>query len=103
MQPETILRRPILLTEKSSVLREKGQYAFEVVRTANKIQIRDAVQKMFKVTVVGVHTMLMRGKERRMGRGHAKMQNWKKAIVTLKSGDAIDFFDESTGSTTTES
>ena len=101
MQPETILRRPILLTEKSSVLREKGQYAFEVVRTANKIQIRDAVQ--FKVTVVGVHTMLMRGKERRMGRGHAKMQNWKKAIVTLKSGDAIDFFDESTSSTSTES
>ena len=65
---------------------------FEVARDANKVQIRDAVQRLFKVNVTGVNTMLMRCKERRMGRGRGKMQNWKKAIVTLKEGDSIDFF-----------
>jgi large subunit ribosomal protein L23 len=66
-----------------------------VNRDANKVQIRDAVQKLFNVKVTSVNTLLMRGKDRRMGRGYAKMQNWKKAIVTLKEGDSIDFFAES--------
>lgn len=93
MTPEQIIRRPIVLTEKATLLREKhNQVIFEVARDANKIQIRDAVQRLFKVNVTSVNTMLMRGKERRMGRGHGKMQNWKKAIVTLKAGDSIEFF-----------
>ena len=93
MTPEQIIRRPIILTEKATTLREKhNQVVFEVARDANKVQIRDAVQRLFKVNVTGVNTMLMRGKERRMGRGRGKMQNWKKAIVTLKEGDSIDFF-----------
>jgi large subunit ribosomal protein L23 len=50
------------------------------------------VQKLFHVHVTGVNTMVMRGKDRRMGRGHARTQNWKKAIVTLKEGESIDFF-----------
>ncbi len=95
MTPESIIRRPIVLTEKSNTLREKNVVVFEVLRTANKIQIRDAVQKLFKVSVTGVNTMIMRGKARRMGRGHAKTQNWKKAIVTLKEGDKIQFFQQS--------
>jgi len=91
--PEQVIRRPIILTEKATLLREKhNQVVFEVAREANKVQIRDAVQRLFKVNVTGVNTMLMRGKERRMGRGRGKMQNWKKAIVTLKEGDSIDFF-----------
>jgi large subunit ribosomal protein L23 len=95
MTPEQIIRRPIILTEKATLLREKhNQVIFEVARDANKVQIRDAVQRLFKVNVTGVNTMLMRGKERRMGRGRGKMQNWKKAIVTLKEGDSIDFFSE---------
>ena len=95
MTPEQIIRRPIILTEKANVLREQGnQVIFEVVRTANKVQIKDAVQKLFKVTVMSVNTMVMRGKDRRMGRGYAKTQNWKKAIVTLKTGDSIDFFSD---------
>jgi large subunit ribosomal protein L23 len=95
MTPEQIIRRPIILTEKATLLREKhNQVIFEVARDANKVQIRDAVQRLFKVNVTGVNTMLMRGKERRMGRGHGKMQNWKKAIVTLKEGDSIDFFSD---------
>jgi len=90
---ENILRRPIILTEKSNRLRERNQVIFEVAPTANKIQIRDAVQKLFKVTVVGVNTMRYRGKQRRMGRGYAKLSNWKKAVITLKEGDQIQFFE----------
>jgi len=92
MSPEHIIRRPIVLTEKSNRLREQNQVVFEVSRDANKIQIRDAVEKLFNVKVANVNTLVMRGKDRRMGRGYAKMQNWKKAIVTLKEGDSIDFF-----------
>ncbi len=93
MTPQQVIRRPIALTEKANFLREKhNQVVFEVARTANKLQIRDAVQKLFNVQVKDVNTMVMRGKDRRMGRGYARTQNWKKAIVTLKEGSAIDFF-----------
>jgi len=92
MSPEHIIRRPIVLTEKANRLRDQNQVVFEVSRDANKIQIRDAVEKLFNVKVVNVNTLVMRGKDRRMGRAYGKMQNWKKAIVTLKAGDSIDFF-----------
>jgi len=93
LTPERIIRRPIILTEKSNQLREMNQVIFEVAPSANKIQIKDAIQKLFKVTVVDVNTMRYRGKERRMGRGFARLQNWKKAVITLKDGDQIQFFD----------
>ena len=51
------------------------------------------MQKLFNVKVTNVNTLVMRGKDRRMGRGYAKTQNWKKAIVTLKKGDTIEFFE----------
>ena len=92
---ETIIRRPIFLTEKSNTLRGQNQVVFEVQRGANKIQIKSAVQKLFGVKVESVNTMVYRGKDRRMGRGYAKMQNWKKAVVTLAEGENIDFFAES--------
>ena len=102
MTPEQIIRRPIVLTEKANLLREKNnQVIFEVARTANKVQIRDAVQKLFNVSVTAVNTMITRGKDRRMGRGYAKTQNWKKAVVTLKEGDSIDFFSDAGEGTTT--
>ena len=95
MQPEHIIRRPIALTEKSTRLREQNnKVIFEVHPDANKIQIKNAVQTLFKVGVVDVNTLVMRGKDRRMGRGYAKLHNWKKAIVTLAAGDKIQFFDE---------
>ena len=96
MTPEQVIRRPIVLTEKSNRLREQNTVVFEVARDANKIQIREAVEKLFNVKVVDVNTLVMRGKDRRMGRGYAKMQNWKKAMVTLKEGSSIDFFAETT-------
>jgi large subunit ribosomal protein L23 len=98
MTPESIIRRPIFLTEKSNTLRQKNQVVFEVLRGANKVQIRDAVQQMFNVKVQDVNTMVYRGKDRRMGRGYAKLQNWKKAVVTLAEGENIDFFAESSES-----
>src|SRR3954468_10431037 len=93
MNPEQIIKRPIILTEKArSLTEEQNTVLFEVARTANKIQIRNAVQSLFKVTVTQVNTLIVRGRMRRMGRGTAKTQNWKKAIVTLKEGDKIQFF-----------
>ncbi len=91
MQIERIIKRPLVLTEKGNALREGGnKYLFEVARDANKHEIKEAVETLFKVSVVDVNTMIVRGRLRRMGRGHAKTQNWKKAIVTLKEGDAIE-------------
>ena len=94
MRPDHIIRRPIVLTEKANRLRDRNQVVFEVKRDANKVQIKEAVQAMYKVTVEAVNTSIVRGRERRMGRGYSKTQNWKKAVVTLKEGDTIDFFAE---------
>jgi large subunit ribosomal protein L23 len=94
MQPEQVIKRPLILTEKGNTLREQeNKYLFEVDRNANKIEIREAVETLFKVDVTDVATMIVRGKTRRMGRGWGKMRNWKKAIVTLKEGESIDFFE----------
>jgi large subunit ribosomal protein L23 len=90
-----ILRRPLILTEKGNAMREhQNQYSFEVARDASKDEIRAAVEKAFPdVHVLAVRTLNVRGKDRRMGRGYAKLQNWKKAIVTLKEGEKIEFFE----------
>ncbi len=91
---EDVIKRPLVLTEKGNLLREQGnQYLFEVSPKANKVQIKEAVETLFKVNVTDVNTLIVRGKMRRMGRGHAKTKNWKKAIVTLAEGDSIDFFE----------
>lgn len=94
MQLELIIKRPLILTEKGSLLREKqNKYLFEVHPGANKIEIKNAVETLFQVAVIDVNTLIMRGKMKRMGRGRAKTRNWKKAIVTLKDGESIDFFE----------
>jgi large subunit ribosomal protein L23 len=87
-----VLRRP-LVTEKSTILQGMNKYAFEVADDANKLQIEQAVEKAFKVTVTGVNVITMRGKKVRMGRRETVSQPWKKAIVTLKPGDKIEFFE----------
>jgi large subunit ribosomal protein L23 len=83
-----VLRRP-LLTEKNTELQAQGKYAFEVAREANKHQVKQAVEKVFKVEVVAVNVMTVPGKTRRIGRRQVLTQSWKKAIVTLKPGDSI--------------
>lgn len=95
MNAEQIIKRPLILTEKGQNLREtENKYLFEVDLRANKRQIRDAVETLFDVTVEDVNTLIVRGRMRRMGRGHAKTRNWKKAIVELSEGETIDFFEE---------
>ncbi|MGF1467403.1 MAG: 50S ribosomal protein L23 [Sandaracinaceae bacterium] len=95
MEPERIIKRPLMLTEKGNLLREEeNKYLFEVERTANKVEIRKAVETLFNVTVIRVNTMIVRGRMRRMGRGRAKTQNWKKAIVEVAEGETIDAFEE---------
>lgn len=92
---ENIVRRPIALTEKASRLKVEGnQVVFEVAITANKLEIKDAIEKLFDVKVERVNTLVQRGKVKRMGRGVAKRRNWKKAIVTLREGSDIQFFSE---------
>jgi large subunit ribosomal protein L23 len=91
MAPEHVIKRPLLLTEKGNNLREEeNKYLFEVARGANKHEIKDAVETLFNVKVVDVQTMVVRGRMRRMGRGHAKTQNWKKAIVRVAEGESIE-------------
>ena len=91
MQIEHVIKRPLILTEKGNALREtENKYLFEVARDANKHEIKDAVETLFNVKVVDVQTMVVRGRLRRMGRGHAKTQNWKKAIVQVKAGETIE-------------
>ncbi len=87
-----VLRRP-LITEKNAMLQAQGKYAFEIAREANKQQIKQAVEKAFKVKVLAVNVMTVPGKTRRVGRRQVLTQSWKKAIVTLKPGDKIEFFE----------
>ncbi len=103
---QTIIKRP-LLTEKSARLRETGggaashaegeayaqQVVFEVSRDANKIEVKRAVETLFKVSVTDVRTLIVRGKEKRIGRYSGRRPSWKKAFVTLKAGDNIEFFE----------
>ena len=87
-----VIKRPII-SEKSTALAEVGnRYAFEVAPQANKQEIRDAVQRLFNVKVNAVHTMVMHGKMKRVGKFETKRANWKKAIVSLADGQKIDFF-----------
>ena len=88
-----IIKRP-LITEKSTRQKEEGnQIAFVVDPKASKIEIRQAVEKLFKVKVRAVHTMNLVGKRKRMGRFIGWKSDWKKAIVTLREGDRIEFFE----------
>jgi len=92
-EPSDILIVPIM-TEKLSILREKGnKYSFKVNLNANKIEIKNAVETMFGVSVIRVNILNKMGKSRRMGWNFGKTSRWKKAIVTLKEGDKIDIFE----------
>jgi large subunit ribosomal protein L23 len=90
----SIILRP-LVTEKGSRLREIGnKYLFSVAPDANTIEIKRAVEEIFKVKVRDVRTMNVHGKVKRMGRFEGKRPDWKKAVVTLEEGQAIDLFEQ---------
>jgi large subunit ribosomal protein L23 len=93
MNEYDIVIRP-LITEKSSLLRDNGnQYIFEVRRDANKIEIKKAIEKLFKVKVVSVRVAIMEGKEKKLGRFSGKRPDWKKAVVKLSPKDKITIFE----------
>lgn len=94
LTPEHIIKRPIALTEKAARLKEENKVIFEVAVGANKIQIKNAVEELFDVKVTDVNTLVQRGKVKRLGRRLTKRPNWKKAVVTLREGDDIQFFEE---------
>jgi large subunit ribosomal protein L23 len=83
-----VIIRP-LLTEKSTRAQQQNKYMFEVAPDANKIEIRRAVEELGKCEVSQVNTLNVRGKERRTRRGTGRTADWKKAIVTIKEGQAL--------------
>jgi large subunit ribosomal protein L23 len=88
-----VIRRP-LITEKTTMLNGLNTYGFEVAREANKIEIKRAVEELFKVDVVKVNTLNVRGKVRRRGRMVGRTPSWKKAYVTVAEGQKIDIFEQ---------
>jgi large subunit ribosomal protein L23 len=88
-----VLKRPVL-TEKSNLQADTfNRYTFEVDGRSNKVQIADAVARIFSVNVVDVNVMTVRGKRRRIGRRAGNSPDWKKAVVTLAPGESIAFFE----------
>ena len=88
-----VLRRPVI-SEKSTLVKEmENAVVFEVLKDATKVQIKQAVEQAFNVKVVAVRTVVVRGKNARVGRFAGRKRNWKKAYVTLAEGDTIEFFE----------
>ena len=92
METYEVLRRPIV-TEKTTMQIEEGFYTFEVDRRANKLQVKEAVEKTFDVEVVSVNIINVPGKPRRWGRHMSRTPSWKKAIVKLAEGQRIELFE----------
>jgi large subunit ribosomal protein L23 len=91
---QSIIRFPSI-TEKNTALRgSQNKYVFSVLPTATKIDIRQAVEKLFNVQVVSVNTQVVKGKLKRMGKTVGYRQNWKKAIVRIEKGQTIAKFGE---------
>lgn len=87
-----VIRRPII-TEKSTLQREaSNQYVFEVSLRSNKLEIAEAISRLFKVDVASVNTMVMPGRSKRFGRFIGRQNKWKRAVVTLKENQVIDFY-----------
>jgi large subunit ribosomal protein L23 len=88
-----IIRRP-LITEKGTHMKEReNKVLFEVTRWANKVEIRKAIESIFHVHVISVNTLSLRGKEKKVGRFSGRTPDWKKAVVTLRQGETIDFIE----------
>ena len=92
MEARDIIIKPVV-TEKSIGMMENNKYVFKVALKANKIEIKKAVEEIFKVKVVDVNTVRVKGKEKRMGRSVGRTSDYKKAIVQLAEGDSIEIFE----------
>jgi large subunit ribosomal protein L23 len=87
-----VVRRPVV-TEKGTIMQEQGKYAFEVAPESTKEMVKQAVEKAFKVNVIKVNIVAMKGKTKRMGRREIVTPSWKKAVVTLQAGQKIQLFE----------
>jgi large subunit ribosomal protein L23 len=93
MEAYQVIKRA-LITEKSTIAKdESNKYTLEVDPRANKIEISDAVEKLFKVKVLNVHVMNVEGKKKRVGRIVGRKRSWKKAVVTLLPGNRIEVYE----------
>jgi len=88
-----LIKSPLITEKGTMVIEKSNQVIFRVRPEATKGAIRDAVEELFKVTVLKVRTINLTGKSRRVGRTSGKRPDWKKAYVTLKEGDRIEFFE----------
>ena len=86
----TIVAKPVITEKGTTATAERNAYHFRVPRDSNKVEIRQAVERVFGVKVTNVNTAHVRGKTRRRGWVAGKRPDWKKAMVTLKEGDTID-------------
>ena len=92
MDIHRVLLKPTI-TEKSTILQETGKYTFEVAPRANKVEVKEAVERSFNVTVLDVNIAMLRGKRKRYGPRQVKQPDVKKAVVTLKRGDRINLIE----------
>ena len=88
-----VLEGPLVTEKSTQALTETNRVSFRVRRSANKYQIKEAIEKIFSVTVLDVNTLIVKGKSRRFGRSIGQTKAWKKAIVLLEKGDKIDIFE----------
>lgn len=91
--PREIIITPMFTEKSATVQQNLNAYTFKVSINANKIEIKRAIEKIFSVDVINVNTIRMAGKPKRLGRYEGKRPDWKKAIVTLKTGQKIDDFE----------
>ncbi len=88
-----LINRPHI-TEKVLLLKEEGnKVVFRIRKDTNKIELKNAIESMFNVTVEAINTLNVKGKKKRLGRHEGRKSGWKKAIVTLKEGDTIEYFE----------
>lgn len=87
-----IIRQPVF-SERTTELREQNKFVLEVDKTANKIEIKKAVEKLFETTVIKVHTCNVKGKAKRVGLKSGRRRHWKKAVITLPEGEKIKLFE----------
>ncbi len=93
MKDYDLIKKPIL-TEKTNIQKEEyNQLSFEVDKRANRLEIGGFIEKKFNVKVVGVRTINVKGKIKRRGKITGKRKDWKKAVVTLRAGERVDFFE----------
>lgn len=93
MESTRVIRRPCVTEKSIAGTEQANKVVFEVAMEANKIEIKKAVEELFSVSVLNVNTMRVPGKSVRMGRHQGRKPPWKKAIVTLREGDSIEFFE----------